>query len=61
MSDKAIIELFIRVDGSFNENRLCTFELPVTYHPTEEEGVGAIHFESKDLVKSIKKAVDKLL
>lgn len=60
--DTAIVEVFVRIDGSLVSNRLTSFEMPIVSHTNGVDGgEGAIQFETKTLVNSIVKAVKKLI
>jgi len=63
MADKEIIhvELLIRLEGSYVENKLTTFELPIESRQNVDDTEGVVNFETKELVKAIKRAVDKLV
>ena len=61
--EKIYVELLIRMEGSAVTNRVTTFEMPIK---GRTEAVSAdepqqVQFESRVLVRNIKKALDKLI
>lgn len=60
---KVYIELFMRIDGSLTENKLCTFEMPVLEirDSGNKDEPGMIQFETKTFIREAKKALDRLV
>lgn len=60
--EKALVELLITINGSYTQSRIATFELPVVVVESgDDETPGTVQFETKALVKAIKRAVDGLV
>lgn len=57
-----MVELLIRLDGSATTNRIAAFELPIVSKvgSSEFDDEGIVEFETKELVKAIRKALDKM-
>lgn len=62
MADKEIVlgEIHIRLEGAADTNKITTFEFPIIRRIGDGEN-SRVEFETKELVKAMKKALDGLI